>query len=503
MSRSFARGLLALFCTIGLAGVARAADPLPAFPGAEGHGAASKGGRGGRVIEVTSLADSGPGTLREALLASGPRMIVFRTGGTIELESDIRIRNSDFTLAGQTAPGDGIQIRGVGDSHLLVLERGVQDVIIRYVRLRNGSGVADGGGNDNLTIRSGTNLMIDHVSMSWATDENGGFYHHDGRPEMNKLTLQRSILAEGLRGHSNGLQISAESDYSDPNDPLEGWREVTEISVHHNLFAHNTHRNPRVTSGWTETLNNVTYNWRTRIGSTTKGTVYDYVNNFAKVGPMRIDDLDYVPTILMHHEHQSSDGDEPWPDPSIYTAGNIVEPGIITDPNADNWSMWKLNHSSPRYQSLPSSFRRHTPLQPAAIPVQLETARDAFDSVVADVGANKRLDCEGNWVPNMDRVDERIIADVVNGTGPDDAISSPSSVGGYPNLAAGTPCQDSDHDGMPDAFEDLKSLDKNDSSDGPLDRDNDGYTNLEEYLNGGGGGGGGPLSPPQRPELIN
>ena len=292
----------------GLAGPLANAQPLqPAFPGAQGHGAAALGGRGGRVIAVTHLGDAGPGSLRAALEASGPRIVVFRVGGTIALDSVIRVREPYLTIAGQTAPGGGILIRGAGDDPLIRLERGVHDVVIRYLRLRNGTGVADGGGTDNLTIRSGHDIIIDHVSMSWATDENAGFYRKEDNPPLERVTIQRSIMSEGLAGHSNGLIVSGTDDRSDPENVIEAWRQVRDITIHHNLFAHNTHRNPRVTTAATTAVNNVVYNWRTRIGSTTRGAVFDYVNNFSKVGPMRMPDIDYVPKILMHHEHRHPD----------------------------------------------------------------------------------------------------------------------------------------------------------------------------------------------------
>ena len=168
------------------------------------------------------------------------------------------------------------------------------------------------------------------------------------------------------------------------------------------------------------------------------------------------------------------------PDPSIFTRGNVIQP-VHTDPGADNWTLWTLNYI---YTALPDAYRRDSALPLAPIAVQQQPAIQAYRSVIADVGANARLDCLGNWVPNPDAVDQRILADVRQNTGPTDAIKHPDVVGGYPRLAPGTPCLDRDHDGMPDAWEQSQGLDPDDPADSTYDGDGDGYTNLEAYLNG-------------------
>ena len=257
---------------------------IPAFPGAEGFGAISKGGRGGQVLEVTTLADSGPGSLRAALEADGPRMVVFRVAGIIELEDAIHIQHPYLTVAGQTAPGGGILLKG-RDNTLLRLRKGVHDVVIRYLRLRNGSGKADGSGYDNLMITGAHNVVMDHVSMSWSTDENASMHRKATYEPIYNITVQRSIMAEGLAGHSNGMLVAGDADYSNPNQIVEAWRGVSNLSIHHNLFAHNTHRNPRVKSGGAQVINNVIYNWKHRIGMTTRGSVIDMINNFCQGWP--------------------------------------------------------------------------------------------------------------------------------------------------------------------------------------------------------------------------
>jgi len=450
--------------------------PVPAFPGAEGYGANSVGGRGGRVIEVTNLNDSGPGSLRAAIEAEGPRIVVFRVAGYIEVQGELHIRDSFLTIAGQTAPGGGITIKGYDGNSLYIFDKGsVHNITIRYLRIRHGQG---GGSDDNITIHSGHDIIIDHVSMSWSTDENAGIWSESDRPEIYNITFQRSIMAEGLAGHSNGMHISGEKDYS-LEDPVEAWRRIKDLTIHHNLFIHNTHRNPRVISAGTQVINNVVYNWKYRIGSTMSASVIDYINNYYQAGPMS--NLNR----LLEHEDSSPDYPDwrtPLPDPSIYITGNVVHPNH-PDPSADNWILLSYNYHNPSFP-LPVRFRRLVPLPPAQFPVGLQSALEAYSSVVADIGANARLDCLGNWVPNSDPVDMRLVADVVYGTGPKNPIGSPSEVGGFPEIDPGTPCTDSDHDGMPDDWENLYNFDPTDPSDGPADADGDGYTNIEEYLNG-------------------
>ena len=449
---------------------------IPAFPGAEGFGALSIGGRGGRVIEVTNLNNSGPGSLRSALKAEGPRTVVFRVAGIITLEDAIRLdeRNSYLTIAGQTAPGGGILIRG-NDNNLIQIQKGAHDIIIRYIRLRNGSGIASGSGHDNLTITGGYNIMIDHVSMSWSTDENLSMYSKKVSSPIYNVTVQRSIMAEGLKGHSNGLIISGKADYSNPDDPLEVWREIKNITLHHNLFIHNTHRNPRITCGGVQIINNITYNWKYRIGSSTRGSVYDNINNYARPGPMSNNDL-----FFLHESFSPERPMEKYPAPSIYSNGNIVE-SVHDDPNADDWMLYKINYLN---TDLDDEYRRNYSLPEAPVPVTKHSAHQAYIHVLEDVGANSKVGCDGFWIHNPDKVDQRLLADVKNMTGPKNPVEHPYKFGGYPVITAGEPCIDSDHDGMPDSWEQTHDLNPTDPSDGSADADEDGYTNLEEYING-------------------
>lgn len=451
---------------------------LPTFPGAEGAGAATPGGRGGRVIEVTNLNDSGPGSLREAVSTRGPRIVVFRVAGVIELTRPLLITEPYLTIAGQTAPGSGITLSGVkNEDGEMIFLRDVHDVVIQYIRIRNGQGGEPGQGQTNIAIDSGTrNILIDHVSLSWSLDENLMIHRNipEGEdpetwPGISNITIQRSIIAEGLHPHSTGIEIGGESQ-------LEGWREVRDITIHHNLFAHNSHRNPGVGSLHTQIINNVMYNWGSRIGSTWRNIDVDWIGNYFKRGPMSARG-----NLLLHASFPANEPFNPWPAPSLFVGGNLVLPDSA-DPGRDNWEMY-VNHYT--FQPLPEDFRREQPLPFTTVPVEIDTAVEAYESVLADVGANARLACDGSWINNQDDVDKRLISDVIAGTGPvKQPISSAEEVGGLPALQAGTACADSDHDGMPDVWEAARpelNPQKYDANGNDL---HPSYTNIEVFLNG-------------------
>ena len=454
---------------------AGSAAPLPAFPGAEGWGAQSLGGRGGKIIEVTNLNNSGPGSLRRcAQESSGPRICVFKVAGEIVLrKSRLAIRNPYLTIAGQTAPGDGITLRAEDDlvRPIINFEDGVHDVVIRYLTVRGGKG---SGQRDGLTFRGGHNIILDHLTVEWATDEIVGINPNVGETVSN-ITIQRSILAEAFRPHSTGILLSGEDDLS-------------QITLHHNLFAHNAHRNPRVGSSQrVEFINNVVYNWHSRAGTTKGDAEVDFVGNYFKAGPWS----DEEDVILHDHVHPSTP-DVEFPDPSIYAQNNLAMP-FQPDPGADNWNLFQYHYALKG--PLPTDWRRFTSI-PSPVPVTVDSAQAAYDSVLADVGDNARLDRLGNWVPKLDIIDRNIISDVIKGTGPseDSEIDHQDDFGGYPAIDPGTPYDDSDHDGMADAWELVFCFNPNDPSDGPADADGDGYANVEEFLNGTQPTGGGACS---------
>jgi len=248
-----------------------------AFPGAEGFGATTPGGRGGQVIEVTNLNDSGPGSLRASLQAQGPRIVVFEVGGTIQLETALSIDNPFITIAGQTAPGDGITLKLSPDYLKSLMFINTHDVVIRYLRFRPGASTLQTSVRDSITMPKAYNVVIDHSSFSWATDENVDIWN-----DSHDITIQWSIISEGLRDPwGDGSQHSMGA--------LFGSQGSKNISLHHNLFAHNHGRNPRInTAGVVDVVNNVIYNPgdqpSTIANDWNPATPVNYVGNYYKRG---------------------------------------------------------------------------------------------------------------------------------------------------------------------------------------------------------------------------
>src|SRR5262245_5990073 len=422
-----------------------------AFPEAEGYGRFAAGGRGGKLYEVTNLNDSGPGSLREAVEAAGPRTVVFHVGGVIALKSKLVVRNPYLTIAGQTAPGDGICIKnytfGCFETH---------DVIIRHVRIRLGdeSGVTQ----DGCGARGCEHVIFDHCSISWSIDE--GFSSREGR----NLTVQRCIISEALNlaGHEKYKGTGKGHSFAGSISGNVG-------SFHHNLLAHCAGRNWSLAGGLDRTgarlagrldiRNNVVYNWRDR---TTDGGVLglNFVNNFYLPGPAT-----KVFTLL------KPDPGDPDRGMRAYMDGNVIDGKSELD--ADNWKayigtadgMAKVKADEPLFEPF----------------VKTHSAPEAFDSVLSDVGATR---------PRQDAIDRRVITDVrkrehtytgSRGKLPG-IIDTPADAGGWPEYRSAEPPVDGDHDGIPDDWEKAHGLDPKNPADGAAYRD-DGYTNLERYLN--------------------
>jgi pectate lyase len=422
---------------------------LPAFPGAEGFGSHSVGGRGGRVIQVTNLNDDGPGSLRAALEASGPRIVVFRVAGTLELDSSIEVQNPYVTLAGQTAPGQGITLKNSSRNAKTPLKLETHDVIVRYIRSRPGSNLNETGTLDALTISNDDadvyNVIVDHGSFSWATDEVTNIYY-----DSHDITVQWSIIAEGLdcsthiengerQCHSMGMLLGS-----------DGSRDY---SIHHNFFAHNRNRNPRIkTMGTVDVVNNVVYNSGTGNGWRSATYVHgeravvpaNYIANYFKPGPDSGAAAWFIDTAETVR---------------IYAEGNAV-PNAVIDPDSRSMLV-DTRHPAPA--------------------ITTTSAAEAYEQVLAEAGASRGLNCDGTVYVSRDSVDARIVNEAVQGTGK--IINEPEEVGGWPELLGGTPCPDSDRDGMPDEFEVLHGFDPEDPTDGSRDSDGDGYTNVEEFLN--------------------
>lgn len=418
---------------------------LPVFPGAEGFGTRTPAGRGGKVLEVTSLADHGPGTLRAALAERGPRTIVFRVAGTIGLESPLIVTEPFLTVAGQTAPGGGVCLKNTG------LTVATHDVLIQHLRIRPGSeGRIEPDDNDALTllgthgkIADGAHhIVIDHVSASWSEDEavNTWFGAHD-------ITFSWCIVSEALdqsrhhKGrHSAGLLIGDGCDH---------------VTVHHTLMAHNGFRNPLISAGGThDIINNVIYDFGNLAGEvfdTDSNSFVNFVGNVFKPG--RSTESGLYEIIV------NSSGV-----PKIYVEGNRGPHRPQAE--GDEWSLVSYKFDQ---KTAPEQYRAARRF--ATWPVTTTDAEAAYAGVLAHAGATH---------PKRDAVDARVVSEVKNGTG--SMINAPSQVGGHPHLAGGAAPADSDHDGMPDAWEQAHGLDARNPADGSADADQDGYTNLEEYL---------------------
>jgi len=434
---------------------------VPAFPGAEGAGAVTPGGRGGRVIYVTNLQDRGAGSFRDAVEAAGPRTVVFEVSGRIELQSPVVIKHPFLTVAGQTAPGDGICISG--DTTTI----DASDVIIRYLRFRRGNLTSR---DDALNaVHSPGRIIIDHCSFSWGLDENVSIYRYmkpDGKGGFEKLpiedvTIQWSISSEALDVHNHAFGATW------------GGRRA---SFHHNLFAHNTARNPSI--GWGDQIdlrNNVLFNWRHRtIDGGDSTSVLNIVANYLKPGPATLGGEARIRIARPEAFRNFNERPEPgfW-----HVRDNVVDghPEVT----ADNWAGGVQYGGGPEraaeVERLLADGRNRAPWPMPAI--KTTSAQAAYAAVLARAGAT---------LPRRDPVDERIVREVASGqpTFGNGIIKVHTDVGAWPEYRSVIPPVDTDRDGMPDAWERLHGLDPHNPADGIADPDRDGYTNLEEYLNG-------------------
>jgi len=417
-------------------------QPL-AFPGAEGAGRTALGGRGGKVMTVTTLADHGPGSLRAAVEAKGPRTVVFAVAGTIPLETPLRIREPRITIAGQSAPGGGITLR----DH--PLEVSADDVVIRYIRSRLGD--ESKTESDAIWILGGRRLILDHVSASWSVDETLSASANYTKPGEGfyDLTVQWSIIANSL---THSLHAKGEHGYG---SLIRGGR-GSRISFHHNLWANHEARMPRPGNysgpdvdpegAWFDFRSNVFYNWGGgRSGyNADKASLarYNFVDNSYLAGPQSKKPIAF---------------DESNSLAKAYFAGNSMNGTIPADP----WSL-VTGVQAPGY-------RLTTPVEMP--PVATDSAASSYAKVLAKAGASRA----------RDSVDAAVVAGVRDRTG--HQIDSQRDMGGWPVLATGTSPVDTDHDGMPDAWERSHGLNPA-RDDSASDANHDGYTALEEYLNG-------------------
>jgi len=451
---------------------------IPAFPGAEGGGAFTSGGRGGRVLVVTNLNDDGEGSFRWACEQGGSRIIVFNVSGIIRLKTPINIRAPYLSIFGQSAPGDGICV--AGESVLI----DTHDVIVRFMRFRRGATDVmrrdDGLGGNPVG-----NIMIDHVSASWGLDENMSIYRHvydrsgkdEKLPSVN-ITIQNSIFSEALDtwNHAFGSTV--------------GGRNSTFMR---NLWANNIARNPSVgMDGDFGFVNNVIFNWWNRSADGgDNNSLYNFINNYYKPGPITPQGKPISYRILKPESgrnpaHKAMFG-------KAYVHGNVVEGNEkVTN---DNWAGGVQPEGTPDLAATLKDIRVDKPFPIAAFPVL--TAQQAYSYVLDNAGA---------FLPVRDAVDKRVVEDVRTGkiTYSKDAqpptlskylkrrlpadsykmgiISNIQQVGGYPEYK-GKAYKDSDNDGMPDAYEKKNGLNPKDAKDAAAIASN-GYSNIENYVNG-------------------
>lgn len=432
---------------------------IPAFPGAEGAGGYTRGGRGGRIIEVTNLDDSGPGSLRAAIEAEGPRIVIFRISGIITLEKVLTISNPYITVAGQTAPGDGICIRGQ------TTEINTHDVVLRYLRFRRGN-IKDR--NDALGGYPVGNIIVDHCSASWGLDENLSLYRYmkktpDGKAKKmpaENITIQWCISSEALdlNNHAFGATWGGKN-----------------CSFHHNLFACNTGRNPSI--GWGDHFdfrNNVLFNWRHRtVDGGDASSMVNIVANYYKPGPAVNKGATRYRICRPQHldMHSEAQREGKW-----YVAENfVVGNPKVTSNNWDGGVQFDDAETEAEVKALIKKVRSTTPVP--AVPITQQSAEQAYILVLTQAGAT---------LPRRDPVDVRIINIVLEGkpTYKNGIIDIPSDVGGWPEYKSAPAPIDSDHDGMPDSWEKKFGLKWSNPADGSKDADSDGYTNVEEWLNG-------------------
>ncbi len=413
---------------------------VPAFPGAEGAGKYTVGGRGGQVYVVTNLNDKGEGSLRKGIQRKGARTIVFVVSGTIRLETPLTINNDSITIAGQSAPGKGICLSGHG------LKVSASEVIIRYIRIRPGDEFPIE--QDAITGMGNKNIIIDHCSFSWGTDEACSFYKNEN------LTIQWCIMSESL---NMSHHFKGEHGYGG----IWGGNKAT---FYHNLLAHHTSRNPRfqgsrgLTSGeeeLTEMVNNVIYNWRSKASYGGENGKYNLIGNYYKPGPATVS----KERILFLEPYK--------PLGKYYLSGNILEGAPAVNKNNQKG----INPKS-------GSLKEIVVGSPFMVSdIKPFSAQDAFNAVINNAGASL----------NRDEVDRRILNEVRTGTttyGENGIINSQKDVGGWPDLSGGIAPADTDGDGMPDEWEIENGLDPNNSTDHRGYNLHQQYTNLEMYLNG-------------------
>lgn len=445
--------LTASFCCLAAYSTsALAADPLSpklpdgrqrAFPTAEGFGAAAIGGRGGKIIYVTSTDEGGAGSLRACIEETGPRNCVFRVAGTITLNTGSLVINNPFiTIAGETAPGGGIAIRNTGTQLRPSVEVKTHDVIIRHLRLRPGPHTEYSccSGALGLYTHAATNIMLDHISASWGSDETVDAW------QASNFTWQWGIASEPLLNGGPGKKHRARNML---------FTKSGSMTVHHSLFALGQFRNPQIElmepNAVADVVNNVLYSRRWKyvisLDNQEEHVRANIVGNYKIKGKNTDNDR------LVHAFVTKGKGF------SIYVHDNYDEP-------------YRTDASQAEDEVLLPEHRKFVVATPQpAPPVRTSPPKVAYKEVLEKAGATR---------PKRDQVDTRIVNAVINRTG-SLLRNDPNEVGGWPELEPGTPYPDADKDGIADAWEGSHGLNPSDAADGSLDRNGDGWTNFEEF----------------------
>jgi hypothetical protein len=441
-----------------------AADNLPlAFPGAEGFGKYTTGGRGGKIFIVTNLADNGPGSFREAAEAKGKRIIVFAVSGTIHLQSKLSIKG-EATIAGQTAPGDGICLADYSVS------LGGDQIILRYLRFRMGDrfqsqqGMVDGsGGDDAFGGFRRKHIIIDHCSMSWSTDEVFSVYGGDS------TTLQWNLISEPLN-------YSYHFETGDKDWEHHGYGGIwggLHLSAHHNLFAHCINRTPRFNgirhtpTELVDYCNNVIYNWGGNNIYAGEGGSYNIINNYYKYGPGTNKNVRYR---ICNPGRNETIGFGKW-----YVNGNYVDEA--GDISKNNWLGIDMGNGGTESDKKQCVQDKAFP----AVNIAVQSATDAFEAVLQQAGASYR----------RDTLDKRIINNVRNRTGRfidvqggfPHGTAYEQTVNAWPALQTETAVADQDKDGIPDAWEKANGLNPYDATDAVKETVQKNYSNIEVYIN--------------------
>ena len=459
--------------------------PVAAFPGAQGGGALSVGGRGGVVYEVTNLNDSGSGSLRACVQASGPRTCVFRTGGTISLVSTLIVTNPYITIAGQTAPGGGIQIIGVGitSSETHIFQINTHDVVLRYLRLHpmyDSIDPAGGGAGSSILIGNygdGYNIIVDHCSLQYPHGESYNTWSNDV-PTTNKRkqTLSWSILGKAFTDHPTPMILGSSSQ--------AGSAAMTDIDYHHNLIATDAHRFPlfKVANG--RAVNNLYYGWWYYASLSGGGSVVDYINNIYKAGPRTPAPGTAGSWEITAYSAPTCQTCGPSGTPSIYMAGNLGPNDPTGTNNAAKMFRQDSYEGPGTISAAPLSWIRSAPQGPGAgIAITADPTTNLATNVLSAVGASQKLNdvaCDGTFASNRDSADTQMVNEYNAGTGAEPVTNSDVTL---PTLAAGTACTSSLHDGIADRWKIKYGLSTTDATLYKTTAPN-GYTYLENYLNG-------------------